>query len=105
MNFRAVLLACFAFVCAFAALGCRDATRRPSTHGDAGTGMDGGTHGIDSGPVSMCPTMGPENTAAACADGCDNDGNGFADCNDFDCCSVATCGAGTACAPRDGGVI
>ncbi|MBN8615698.1 MAG: hypothetical protein J0L92_34200, partial [Deltaproteobacteria bacterium] len=59
----------------------------------------------DAGPradanVMACATMGPEDTAAACGDGCDNDGNGFFDCGDFDCCSVVTCGAGTACAGR-----
>lgn len=44
--------------------------------------------------------MGPENTAVACGDGCDNDGNGFADCNDFDCCSVVSCGPTTGCGRR-----
>lgn len=46
----------------------------------------------------VCPTMGPEDTEAACTDGCDNDNNGFADCTDFDCCAWRTdCAAGTAC--------
>jgi hypothetical protein len=59
----------------------------------------------DAGPradafVMACATMGPENTAGACTDGCDNDGNGFADCNDFSCCSATTCGADTACGRR-----
>lgn len=42
--------------------------------------------------------MGPEDTEAACTDGCDNDNNGFADCTDFGCCVWRTdCAAGTAC--------
>jgi hypothetical protein len=42
----------------------------------------------------------PEDSVAACSDSCDNDGNGFADCNDFDCCGVRTdCPAGTECGP------
>lgn len=58
----------------------------------------------DAGPrPGACDgAVAPEDTVAACSDGCDNDGNGFADCGDFDCCGVVTCGAGTACA-RDGG--
>src|SRR5262245_51453359 len=48
-------------------------------------------------PVGGCDGgTSAEDNAAACADGCDNDGNGFADCNDFDCCSVVSCAAGTA---------
>jgi hypothetical protein len=42
---------------------------------------------------------GAENTAAACDDGCSNDGDGYVDCDDFDCCSVVTCAPGTACSP------
>lgn len=60
----------------------------------------------DGGTVAPCATEGPENTAAACMDGCDNDRNSFADCNDFDCCDVRTdCPATTSCGrPTDGGV-
>ncbi len=62
----------------------------------------------DAGPradayVPACSTTGPENTTAACSDGCDNDGDHFADCDDFDCCSVVSCGATTACGRRDAG--
>ncbi len=73
---------------------------------DAGTGgMDGGR--VD-GSAPMCTTTGPEDTAAACSDGCDNEPDGFADCNDFGCCSLRPdCGADTACGmrmpPRDAG--
>ncbi len=57
---------------------------------------------VDAGPpAEACATAGPENTAAACGDGCDNEPDGFADCNDFDCCDRVTCGAGTGCARRD----
>jgi hypothetical protein len=53
--------------------------------------------GRDAGRPRPCDTMGDENTAAACGDGCDNDGNGFADCNDFDCCGLVACDPGTEC--------
>jgi hypothetical protein len=46
------------------------------------------------GARPMCsPTMAAENTVARCADGLDNDCDGFADCNDFDCkkCSIPAC--------------
>jgi hypothetical protein len=40
-----------------------------------------------------------ENTMEACTDECDNDRDGFEDCDDLDCCDVAgvTCGSGTSC--------
>ncbi len=45
---------------------------------------------VDEGLV-MCE-LGPENTAAACMDGCDNDGNTFTDCMDFECNIFPSCG-------------
>lgn len=51
-------------------------------------------------PVVACPSTGPETTAAACTDGCDNDGNGFVDCGDFDCCGAVSCAPDTACGRR-----
>jgi len=59
---------------------------------DAGSPVDRGVAPMD---VLGCVPSGAENTAAACADGLDNDCDGFRDCNDFDC-PRATC-------PRDGG--
>jgi hypothetical protein len=61
---------------------------------------DGGTP-LDTPPAPACDggTM-PEDNAVACADGCSNDGDPFADCNDFDCCDVVTCGPGTVCGMR-----
>lgn len=56
----------------------------------------------DAGTVSCLP--GPEDNVAACSDGCSNDGDRFSDCDDFDCCGLVSCGAGTACFGRDGGV-
>lgn len=40
-----------------------------------------------------------ENTLERCTDECDNDRDGYEDCDDHDCCRVEgiTCGAGTAC--------
>lgn len=46
---------------------------------------------------------GRENTLVLCSDGCDNDGDRFADCNDFNCCNVRTCTTGSCAMPRDGG--
>lgn len=41
---------------------------------------------------------GPESTAAACSDGCSNDGDVYIDCDDYDCCAVRDdCPADTAC--------
>jgi hypothetical protein len=45
------------------------------------------TNEIATGGAS-CPV---ENSAAACGDGVDNDGNGFKDCDDLACSSVAAC--------------
>lgn len=50
-------------------------------------GPDTGTPTTDV-PRSDTPAscmMGPENTAAACGDGCSNDDDSFVDCADFDC--------------------
>ncbi len=41
-------------------------------------------------PVDVCVRR-PENTTSACADGVDNDCDGFIDCRDFECASVAAC--------------
>jgi hypothetical protein len=40
----------------------------------------------------MC-VMGDENTEAACSDGCDNNGDNFIDCMDFDCAGIGSCPA------------
>jgi hypothetical protein len=74
--------------------------------GNNSGGTDSGTGGTDSGmdAGSMACTMtGAENTAAACGNGCDDDGDTFADCNDFDCCVLVTCGPTTECGMRDAG--
>jgi hypothetical protein len=57
--------------------------------------------GRRSGPCDGA-TM-PENTPELCSDGCSNDGDPYADCNDFDCCAVVRCPMGTACYGRDAG--
>ncbi len=69
------------------------------TNPDSGTGIDANIPRADAN-VMMCSSMGPENTAAACGDGCDNDGNRFFDCSDFSCCGVVACAAGTPCGDR-----
>ena len=35
--------------------------------------------------VTVCGGGGGENTDAACMDGMDNDGDGYIDCDDYDC--------------------
>lgn len=53
--------------------------------------------GLRPEPV-RCATMGPENTRAACGDGCTNDGDDFVDCDDMECCGVRPdCPFGTYC--------
>src|SRR4051812_31737899 len=52
-----------------------------------GNGGDDDGTGVDSGPIQS----GPENTPAACSDGVDNDGDGYADCSDPDCSGIGTC--------------
>jgi hypothetical protein len=42
----------------------------------------------------------PENTPALCSDGCDNDHNGYTDCDDFNCCDQVVCPSGTGCGAR-----
>lgn len=54
---------------------------------------DSGGPRPDTGPCTPVE----ENTAELCSDGIDNDCDGHADCNDFGCCAVATCGETTAC--------
>jgi hypothetical protein len=75
------------------------------TRADAGTitVCDAGTSPRDTGP---CTRTGPENTAAACGDGMDNDCDGFTDCQDFDCrnCNVPGCFRDGGVLLRDGGI-
>lgn len=49
---------------------------------------------------AACVT-GPEDTLAACSDGCSNDGDAYVDCDDYDCCPVlAGCPATSACGKK-----
>lgn len=81
------------------AFGC-DRTARPADGGHTGT--DAGNR--DGGGGGSCTPTGDENTAAACMDGMDNDCDMHFDCNDFDCCSLVTCGRDTACGRSDAGM-
>ncbi len=70
-----------------------------------GDGSCESTESCGSCRVDCCPECvgkaTTENTAAACNDGCDNDGNGETDCNDIaNCCSVVQCDPSTACGAR-----
>ncbi len=59
---------------------------------------DAGPIGMDARVDNVCETTGPENTPAACMDGCDNEGDGAADCDDSGCCAHRTdCPATTEC--------
>ena len=90
-------------ILALAALGCRESTTRGSTPTDGGvatdTGssstMDGNGGGACDGPAA------PEDNEAACGNGCDDDGDGLADCDDFGCAGLGACTSGGSC---DGGV-
>ena len=53
----------------------------------------------------QCVDKADENTNEACSDGVDNDGDGYADCEDFDCSrnpDVTVCGGGNECDPACG---
>lgn len=60
-----------------------------------------GTYCGDHPAVVACEVVGAdENTEELCTDGCDNNGNGYSDCGDRDCCDAlagAGCGATTYC--------
>jgi len=61
--------------------------------GGAGAGNQGGAGASAGAGGSMpCPNTGPEDTAAACSNGCDDDGDGHQDCDDFDCDGTDACG-------------
>ncbi len=81
-------------------VGCAE-TPPATIAGDPGSSWESVScrcvHTDGSGPTC---TTGPESTTAACTDGCDNDGDPYVDCDDFDCCSVVTCPMGTACYGR-----
>lgn len=74
--------------------GC--ATERPSPS-DAGMDAEAGMDAAVS-----CSRTGSEDDVARCTNGCDDDEDGFTDCNDLDCCGLVACGASTACG-RDAG--
>ncbi|MBN2191575.1 MAG: hypothetical protein JW751_02065 [Polyangiaceae bacterium] len=79
-------------------------TSGPTAGGTAG---GGGTAGRVS--EAGAPRGGGEATDLACRDGADNDGDGYVDCEDFDCCGQGLCGCGgycaelSTCAPPNGG--
>jgi len=100
-SFSASLLAAVA-IAAVALPACVRDTPRVTPDASVGVDMPGTDGGM------MCTTTATEDTVALCGDGCDNDGSGFFDCNDFDCCSVRSdCPATTSCGmPRpDGGPV
>jgi len=52
--------------------------------------------------IAQCAVVRPETDAVACANGCDDDGDGSVDCEDLDCCAAVACGPTTTCG-RDAG--
>jgi hypothetical protein len=75
---------------------CVDLGTDPENCGKCGNTIPDGAECVGGQPGCV---MGPENTAAACSDGCSNDGDAYIDCNDYDCCDVVTCAKGTTCNP------
>lgn len=75
---------------------CTDLQTDPENCGKCGVTVAEGTE--CHGGVPTC-AMGPENTVAACSDGCSNDGDPYIDCDDYDCCDVVACAKGTTCNP------
>lgn len=71
--------------------------------GGSGTGGMSGTSGAAGKGGDGSGETGPENTAARCGDGFDNDGDGFLDCADNDCRALlASCREDTLAACTDG---
>jgi len=73
---------------------------------DAGVLQDGATQDAGHVDAAVC-VPGPEDSPDHCSDDCSNDGDTWADCEDFDCCAVdIDCPATSACGMRrvDGGV-
>lgn len=93
-------------VCEDGGDGDADGVNRPECGGDDCDDMDDarfpGNPEVDNDIDDDCDEIidegfgecvnGPENTAAACSDSCDNDENGFTDCNDFECNLFPVCG-------------
>jgi hypothetical protein len=87
--------------CSVATLGvcggdCTDLMNDPKNCGECGKKLADGAECHNG--MAGC-ALGPENTPAACSDGCSNDGDAYIDCNDFNCCNVVTCAKGTSCNP------
>lgn len=77
---------------------CVDVKTDPDNCGACGVTCSGATSGCVSGKCAAVCVQGPEDTLAACTDGCSNDGDPYIDCNDYDCCPVLTnCPSTTSC--------
>ncbi len=66
-----------------------DADARSGDSGSDAGDLDDAASTADSGGCRS----GPEDTPAACADGCSNDGDAYVDCDDYDCRGLAVCGS------------
>jgi len=97
-----------------AVTSCHDADAGPADGGAPDGGApDGGAPDAgapdagapDSGSPGTCGAVGSESTASMCADGVDNDCDGFADCADLDCPASACRGDGGADATAAGPVV
>jgi micrococcal nuclease len=73
------------------------ADESPTPQGDASVGSGGEGGG--------CAKEVAESTTAICTDGCDNDTNGSADCDDVNCCAIRLdCAGDSACGKKPEGV-
>lgn len=75
---------------------CTDLATDPDNCGACHASLPEGTQ--CEGGRAAC-AAGPENTVAACTDGCSNDGDPYIDCDDYDCCDIVACAKGTTCNP------
>jgi hypothetical protein len=78
--------------------GCVDLKADPDNCGVCGNACGAGKECNDGACSAVTCVSGPENTLAACSDGCSNDGDSYVDCDDYDCCPArADCPPTSSC--------
>jgi len=92
-----------ALVLSFLVLGSNSCVQNQEEPDEAITPDAGGTAGAG-GTSPSCDKGVAEAMSSRCSDGCDNDDNGKADCDDVNCCAVqASCGPATYCGQQGEG--
>jgi hypothetical protein len=86
-TFGALILACGSTNADLRDIATDDASAPTLPTLDASTADTNPSAPVTNDGAVAC-TAGPENTAEACSDGCSNDNDRWADCDDFDCCDV-----------------